>query len=83
MKKKAPPLQKRRMCGGPLVAVKVAEWWDDMMQKVAQADGMAACSAPDLLTRIAVADLDLTYPSIEMYKQCKCKKTLRNGAGSH
>ena len=75
----APPPGKRRLCGGCLVANDVADWWERQQLQVAKEDGMADCSHPDLLTRIARADLPLSYTFIELYKQCK-KKPPRNGA---
>ena len=71
---------KRRICGGPMVANFVADWWEHQLAHVAEVDGMAHCSVPDALTRIAVADLDLTYENVERYKKCM-KKPSRNGHG--
>ncbi len=69
----------RRLCGGPTLAIADADYWDSEKLRVAEAEGMAECSFPDLLRRIARAGLDLTLAGLARYMAAdKRRKPLRS-----
>ncbi len=57
----------QRLCGGPTLPAADYDYWTYEMRRVAEAEGMADCSFPTLLRRIARARLDLTLAGIARY----------------
>jgi len=59
--------ESKRLCGGPTLPAADVEYFEQEMLRVAAAEGMADCSFPTLLRRIARAQLDLTLAGIARY----------------
>jgi len=59
--------ESRRLCGGPTLPAADVDYFEHEMLRVAAAEGLADCSFPTLLRRIARAELDLTLVGIARY----------------
>jgi hypothetical protein len=71
--------ESRRLCGGPTLPAADVDYFEQEMLRVAAAEGMADCSFPTLLRRIARAELDLTLVGIARYMAIDEKrKTIRS-----
>jgi len=71
--------ESKRLCGGPTLPAADVEYFEQEMLRVAAAEGMADCSFPTLLRRIARADLDLTLVGLARYMAIDQKrKTIRS-----
>jgi hypothetical protein len=60
--------------GGSHVSLDVWTYWQEQAARVAADEGLHKCTFPNLLTRIAMSKLDLTWDALHSYQNIKVKQ---------